>query len=71
MVETSEIVQELRPKMSLTMFNSQAQLKVLKTQNQELEKHRGRNRGKRKTKNGYAASCIPVSTLSVYKFSFL
>ena len=34
-------------------------------------KHRARNRGKRKMKNGYAVSCLPVSKLFAYKFSFL
>jgi len=37
----------------------------------ELETQRRKNRGKQKTRNGYAVSCIPVSKISVYKFSSL
>ena len=55
-----EIVRDLRTKMSFIMINSQTELQVLKMQNQELHTHRGRNRGKQKTKNGYAVSCLPV-----------
>ena len=61
MVDTPcEIVRDLRAKMSFIMINSQTELQVLKMQNQELHTHRGRNRGKQKTKNGYAVSCLPV-----------
>ena len=48
-------------KMSLTMINSQKKLEI----------QQGKNRDKRKKKNGYAVSCIPVSKISVYKFSSL
>jgi len=43
------------------MINSQTQLEIQEAQ----------NKGKRKTKNGYAVSCFPVSKISVDKFSFL